>query len=365
MINASIGELADASISTANGNISFVDGTNEHIVSCKMKNKKWIALIFMIIAALLLLLLPDTQKQQYYHHQGNIFGTYYNICYQSTEDMHENIQQRLRDFDHSLSMFNTSSVISHINRNDSIITDSLFETLYAEAHAISQLSNGAFDITVRPFVNAWGFGNNIQHNASPNIDSIKAFVGYEKIHLIDHRLVKNDLRITLDASAIAKGYACDVVANLLREKNCENILVDIGGEIVLQGVNKQGNAWRVGITRPTIDATGAEKELQEIIESSNLCMATSGNYRQYYYVNGERRSHTIDPRTGYPVHHSLLSATVTASSCMRADALATACMVLGKAEALKLIETTQDAACYLIVAEGDSLQVVKSSRWLN
>ena len=317
----------------------------------------------MVIAALLLLLLPNSPKAQYYHNQGNIFGTYYNIRYQATEDLHDAIQQRLQDFDHSLSMFNPNSVITHINRNDSITTDPLFEAMYAEAHAISLLSNGAFDITVRPLVNAWGFGNNSQHTASPNVDSIMAFVGYNKIRLIDHHLVKTDERITLDASAIAKGYACDVVANLLRENGCENLLVDIGGEVVLQGINQQGNAWRVGITRPTIDATGAEQELQEVIESCQLCMATSGNYLQYYFVNGERRSHTIDPRTGSPVQHSLLSATVTASSCMRADALATACMVLGKKEALDMIERTPDAACYLIVADADTLQVITSSRW--
>lgn len=317
----------------------------------------------MVIAALLLLLLPDSPKAQYYHNQGNIFGTYYNIRYQATEDLHDAIQQRLQDFDHSLSMFNPNSVITHINRNDSITTDPLFEAMYAEAHAISLLSNGAFDITVRPLVNAWGFGNNSQHTASPNVDSIMAFVGYNKIRLIDHHLVKTDERITLDASAIAKGYACDVVANLLRENGCENLLVDIGGEVVLQGINQQGNAWRVGITRPTIDAMGAEQELQEVIESCQLCMATSGNYLQYYFVNSERRSHTIDPRTGSPVQHSLLSATVTASSCMRADALATACMVLGKKEALDMIERTPDAACYLIVADADTLQVITSSRW--
>ena len=199
-----------------------------------MKNKKWIALIFMVIAALLLLLLPDSPKAQYYHNQGNIFGTYYNIRYQATEDLHDAIQQRLQDFNHSLSMFNPNSVITHINRNDSITTDPLFEAMYAEAHAISLLSNGAFDITVRPLVNAWGFGNNSQHTASPNVDSIMAFVGYNKIRLIDHHLVKTDERITLDASAIAKGYACDVVANLLRENGCENLLVDIGGEVLIE-----------------------------------------------------------------------------------------------------------------------------------
>ena len=330
--------------------------------------KKWIALGFAIAAALLLLLLPKTPKKQYFHHQGNIFGTYYNIRYEGSEDLHDSILLRLQTFDRSLSMFNPQSVISRINRNDSVTTDTLFEAMFHEAMAISQLSHGAFDITVRPLVNAWGFGNKSQEPAlriqSVQIDSIKVFVGYDKVRLDGHQLLKSDPRITLDASAIAKGYACDVVADLLREKGCDNLLVDIGGEVVLQGVNDKGKAWRVGITRPTIDATGAEQELQEVIASHHLCMATSGNYLQYYFVDGQRRSHTIDPRTGYPVHHSLLSATVTASSCMRADALATACMVLGEEEALRMIETTTDAACYLIVADCDTLRVITSERWL-
>lgn len=328
--------------------------------------KKWIAFGFMVIAALMLLLLPDTPKKQYYHNQGNIFGTYYNIRYEGTEDLHEAIKQRLQEFDNSLSMFNEESIISKINRNDSVETDSLFEAMYTEAYTISELSNGAFDITIRPLVNAWGFGTNKRNSEEidkSHLDSLKQIVGYKKTSLKAHRLYKEDNRITLDASAIAKGFSCDIIADLLRENDCNNLLVDIGGEVVVQGINEKGNPWRVGISRPTIDAMGMEKELQEIIESSNLCMATSGNYLQYYFVDGERRSHTIDPRTGYPVHHSLLSATVTASSCMRADALATACMVLGKDDALKMIDGIPDAACYLIVAEEEQLRVITSSRW--
>ena len=329
--------------------------------------KKWIALGFAIIAALVLLLLPNEPKQQYFHHQGNIFGTYYNIRYEGSVDLHQQIKERLAKFDASLSMFNQQSVIARINRNEMVTTDSLFERMYHEAQIISRLSNGAFDITVAPLVHAWGFGKK-SHNLEArskniNVDSIKAFVGYDRIRLAGKHLQKDNAQITLDASAIAKGYACDVVADLLRNNGCENLLVDIGGEVVLQGVNQNGNPWRVGITRPTVDAKGAEKELQEIIESTQLCMATSGNYLQYYFVDGQRRSHTIDPRTGYPVEHSLLSATVVAGTCMRADALATACMVLGEADALKMIEQTDDAACYLIVASGDSLQITVSNNW--
>ena len=329
--------------------------------------KKWIALGFAVIAALVLLLLPNEPKKQYFHHQGNIFGTYYNIRYEGTKDLHEDIQRRLQAFDHSLSMFNPNSVISKINRNEQVVTDSLFEAMYMEAYRVSQLSDGAFDITVAPLVHAWGFGKKTQDPKAKeqdiNIDSLKALVGYEKIRLENHRITKDNEHITLDASAIAKGYACDIVADLLRQNGCNNLLVDIGGEVVLQGVNQKGEAWRVGISRPKIDAMGMEKELQEVIASNDLCMATSGNYLQYYFVDGQRRSHTIDPRTGRPVQHSLLSATVIASSGMRADALATACMVLGEAEAIEMINNAEDAACYLIVAEHDTLRVATSQRW--
>ena len=335
--------------------------------------KKWTTLGFAIIAAVMLLLLPNTPKTQYYHNQGKIFGTYYNIRYESTEDHHDSIQAVLKAVDQSLSMFNSNSVISKVNRNDCVVLDSLFITMFNEAQTISQLSNGAFDITVAPLVNAWGFGKNTALGdeakrllgKKAQIDSIKTFVGYDKVHLVNHCLQKDEERITLDASAIAKGYACDIVANTLRNLECENLLVDIGGEVVLQGVNDKGQAWKVGISKPKNNGEGMDNTLQEVIASTNLCMATSGNYLQYYIVGNERRSHTIDPRTGYPVEHSLLSATVSASSCMRADALATACMVLGEKEALNMIECTPDAACYLIIAQGDSLRVVSSSMWVD
>jgi thiamine biosynthesis lipoprotein len=329
--------------------------------------RKWIALAFALVAAVLLIILPNKPKKQYFHHQGTIFGTYYNIRYEGEADWHEAIKQRLHDLDNSLSMFNAQSVISRVNRNEAVVVDTLFAAMYDEAYAVSRLSGGAFDITVAPLVNAWGFGTRGRAEGEAiqvDVDSIKTFVGYEKIRMEGGRLEKTDERIVLDASAIAKGYACDLVAGLLREKGCENLLVDIGGEVVLQGVNDKGSAWRVGIARPKVDANGAEEELQEVIASSNLCMATSGNYLQYYYAEGQRRSHTIDPRSGYPVDHSLLSATVVAGSCMRADALATACMVLGPDASIEMIEKTRDAACYLIVAKDTQLHVVTSGRWM-
>ena len=154
-----------------------------------------------------------------------------------------------------------------------------------------------------------------------------------------------------------------MIAEVLRRNGCQNYLVDIGGEVVCHGLNAKGEPWHVGITKPNLNNEGAQDDLQEILSLTDICMATSGNYRNYYYAGTERRSHTIDPRTGYPVQHSVLSATVVSSTCMRADALATACMVLGAEQALDMIRRAEDAACYLIVAQNDSLTVVSSTNW--
>lgn len=302
--------------------------------------------------------IPDKDKVQYYQNQGKVFGTYYNIRYSADKDLEEGILASLQTVDNSLSTFNPQSTISLINTDKSLTTDSLFEVVYATAQSISQLTDGAFDITVAPLVNAWGFGfRNKENVTSELIDSIRQFVGYEKISLNDHQLTKSDSRIMLDASAIAKGFGCDVVAQYLKDQGCENYLVDIGGEVVCHGVNHNGDVWSVGITKPQDDVTCQVNEIQEIIQANDLCMATSGNYRQFYYEGEQKRSHTIDPRTGYPVEHNLLSATIVAESCMKADALATACMVLGTEKALSLIQNLPNTACYLIYATETGTQI--------
>ncbi|MBR1564222.1 MAG: FAD:protein FMN transferase [Paludibacteraceae bacterium] len=319
------------------------------------------ALLFLGAAAFFLWAYPDEEKVEYYHNQGKIFGTYYNIRYSATKDLEKGIVKTMQEFDNSLSAFNQESTISLINRNESTKTDAYFEQMYEKAEEVWQLSDGAFDITVAPLVNAWGFGfKNKAEVTGQMIDSLKQFVGMPLVKLDNHKLIKQDCRTMLDASAIAKGQACDVVADFLKEKGCEDLLVDIGGEVVLKGVNENGEPWRVGIVKPQDDPTGTHNTLQEVISSTSLSMATSGNYRQFYYENGIRRSHTIDPRSGYPVNHSLLSATVIADNCMTADALATACMVLGKDSAMLMINNIHDAECYLIYADGDSIDTAMS-----
>ena len=304
----------------------------------------WATLSALVLGGVVLFAFRDNKPAvRYFKHQGYVFGTYYNIRYSATESLEDSILVCLDAFDASLSTFNPHSTISVLNQGRDTVWDAYFTEMFACAHEVNSLSNGAFDITVAPLVNAWGFGFTNRETVTPElIDSLR------------------NVKSILDASAIAKGQACDVVARLLKEKGAENYLVDIGGEVVLHGVNDQGEPWRVGITKPKDDPTGEKSEIQEIIASTDLCMATSGNYRQFYYENGVRRSHTIDPRTGYPVNHNLLSATIIAPSCMRADALATACMVLGVDSAMQLIESLPETEGYFIYATetADSLAVV-------
>ena len=324
------------------------------------------ALLGLGVAALLIWGWKDEPRLRYFHNEGGIFGTYYNIRYESRHDLKDSIQAALTAFDNSLSMFNPHSVLSAINANRDTVTDEAFETMWAEADRVYTLSGGAFDITVAPLVKAFGFGRKSDQFSSisrQTVDSLREFVGFEKVQLIEHKVLKSDSRIQIDAGAVAKGQSCDMVASMLYRNGCNNYIVDIGGEVVAQGLNDRGEPWHIGITKPNLNNEGAQDELQQVLAVTDICMATSGNYRNYYYADGERRSHTIDPRTGYPVQHSLLSATVVSRSCMRADAMATACMVLGAENALAMIEQANDAACYLIVAQNDTLAVITSPNW--
>ncbi|VBB44884.1 ApbE family lipoprotein (fragment) [uncultured Paludibacter sp.] len=231
-------------------------------------------------------------------------------------------------------------------------TDTDFEEMYAVAKKVSEKTDGAFDITVAPLVNAWGFGyGNHNHSIKPNVDTIMPFVGYKKIKLENHCLIKEDKRTCLDANALAPGQASDVIAKLLEEKGSENYLIEIGGEINCKGLNPKGEKWRIGIDKPVDDPANENEELQAILEITNVSLATSGNYRDYYYQDGKKYSHTVNPHTGLTVEHGLLSVTVIAPTCIEADAYATACMVLGIEGSLKLCESVPNLECYLIYAD--------------
>lgn len=318
--------------------------------------------ISFFVVPLLIFTSCNIKNADYQVNDGRAQGTFYHIVYQQPNglDLHDSIQQLLSEFDFSLSTYNSESLISAINQNvDSVKTDLYFEEMYNEALFISKESDGAFDITVASLVNYWGFGfDNMEESDKPEIKKLLSTVGYQKIKLLDHKLIKENKEIILDANAIAQGYSADVIAKFLETKACENYLVEIGGEIVCAGVNPKGISWQVGIDKPDDDPENENQELQQVVAISNVGLATSGNYRKFYYKGGKKFSHTIDPKTGYPVEHSLLSATVIAKTGIRADGFATAFMVMGVDKALKLCNKIPDMECYLIYQENGANKVV-------
>ena len=307
-------------------------------------------LILLIVGTVLIL----KKQVPYQTDQGIVFGTMYKITYQSKENLKMEIESELQKVDNSLSPFNKKSVITHINHNEDYSTDSMFTHVFRLAKTISKETHGAFDITVAPLVNAWGFGfKNASHVDSLTIDSIRQFIGFEKVDLVDGKVVKKDPRIMLDCSAIAKGYGVDCVARLLESKGIKNYMIDIGGELVVKGKNAQQESWRIGINKPIDDSLSVNQELQTIIEINQGGMATSGNYRNFYYKDGKKYAHTIDPRTGYPVQHNILSSTVIAKDCTTADAYATAFMVLGLDSAKAICSAHPELDAYFIYSDKD------------
>jgi len=292
--------------------------------------------------------------ENYHFNQGKVFGTFYHIIYNYPEkDLQEEILQKLEQFDFSLSTYNQESIISKVNQNDSnVVLDHYFLTVFHKSEEVAEITNGAFDWTVAPLVNAWGFGfkNKLDPEKIP-VDSLLQIVGYKKIHLKNGKVIKDDPRIMLDGSAIAKGYGVDVVAKFLESKGISNYMVEIGGEIRAKGKNDKNRIWRVGIDKPIDDPSSLSRQIQDIITMGNGAMATSGNYRQFYLKNGVKYAHTIDPRLGYPVQHSLLSASVLAPDCMTADAYATAFMVLGLEESLKIVQKDSLLDAYFIYSD--------------
>ena len=288
----------------------------------------------------------------YQHDEGQIFGTFYHITNQNYSSIQTDILAELQKVDNALSMFNKESIISHINRGENVETNEMFESVFNLAEKISDNTDGAFDITVAPLVNAWGFGFKTGNPPTKQtVDSLRAIVGYKKVKLVNHRITKSDARVMLDCSAIAKGYGCDVVARLLEKRGIKNYMVEIGGEVVTHGISEKRLPWKIGVTKPSDDSLNVNNELQTVLNVKDRAMATSGNYRNFYYRGGKKYAHTIDPATGYPVQHSILSATVLAKRCAEADAYDTAFMVMGMEKAKKVLEKHPELMAYLIYSD--------------
>ena len=292
---------------------------------------------------------PANGKLTYHKNSGFVFGTSYNITYQSDRDYEDSIKAILDSIDYSLSPFNEKSIITAVNNNKNVDVNDDFIKVFTLAKEVNKETSGAFDITVAPLVNVWGFGfKNGKFPTDEEIDSIKSFVGFDKVRLEGRKVVKDDPRIMLDCSAIAKGYAVDKVADMLRGKGIKNFLVEIGGEIVVSGLNAQNHEWSIGITKPVDDSLSVNSDLQMVMKITNRAMATSGNYRNYYIKDGHKYAHTISPTTGKPAESDMLSATVIAPTCAEADAYATAFMVIGKERALGILQRQKDKRYILI-----------------
>ena len=304
-------------------------------------------LVLLIVGTVLII--RQQHNMPYQKCAGTIFGTTYHITYQYDEDLQPELEARMKEVDNALSMFNKESIISKVNNNQPVELNEMFVEVFQQAQKISEDTNGAFDVTVAPLVNAWGFGfTNEQMPDKHAVDSLMAIVGYQKVSYDGKHIIKRDPRITLDCSAIAKGYGVDVVARLLEEKGIDNYMVEIGGEVVTHGISEKRVPWKIGVTKPTDDPLQEGNELQTVLNLTDKAMATSGNYRNFYYKGKRKYAHTIDPKTGYPVQHSILSATVLTNRCMRADAYATAFMVMGFEGAKKVLERNPDLMAYLI-----------------
>lgn len=360
----------------------------------------------LVISALFLLFLIagtawimfDARTAPYRPIEGKVFGTFYHIQYQCSQDLSEEILQEMNAVDTTFSTFNARSLVSRINNNQSVETTAIFNHVFDLAQSISQSTDGAFDITVAPLVNLWGFGKKSSASllsnapAKSKIDSLMLTVGYQKVKRQGHRVIKQRPETMLDFSAIAKGYACDAVAGVLLRHGVSNYMVEIGGEIRANGVNKEGKVWTVGIVVPTDQSartsapsnaeknasnaqapasapnsptSNAEKKtsnaqapaesdanrVEATLQMPSVAMATSGNYRNFYYKDGKKYAHTIDPHTGLPVQHSLLSATVIAPTCAEADGYATAFMVMGVEKAIALLRSTPRLKAHLIYSD--------------
>lgn len=318
----------------------------------KRKRLLWqVPFLFLLIIGTVFI----TRQQRstpYQHDEGFVFGTLYHITYQSDVNYQKEIEAELKKVDNSLSPFNKTSIISRINRNEDVKVNEMFQEVFQLAESISKETNGAFDITVAPLVNTWGFG--FKQGTTPTqqaIDSLKTLIGYQKIALVNGHVKKQNPNIMLDCSAIAKGFGSDVVARFLKQKGIDNFMVEIGGEVVTHGNSEKRVPWRIGVNKPTDDSLNTNTELQTVLNVTDKAMATSGNYRNFYYKNGKKYAHTIDPKTGYPVQHNILSATVIAENCATADAYATSFMVLGMEGAQKILDKHPELLAYLIYSD--------------
>lgn len=283
-------------------------------------------------------------------------GTYYAITFfdHETRDLQPEIDSFFKSFDKSASVYLEGSIISRINNNDtSVILDEPFMMVFNKSQEVSAATNGAFDITTMPLTNAWGFGfTDPMKLDSTHVDSLLQFVDYRMVKLVKGKFIKQKPEITIDYNAIAQGYSADLIGEILEDKGIKNYLIDVGGEVLSKGKKPDGSFWKVGIEKPTA-AADDPRSIDAIVNLQDKALASSGNYRRFFMKDGVKFSHTIDPKTGYPVTHTLLSVSVLADDCMTADAYATAFMVMGVEKAKAFIASHSGLEAHFIFSNSD------------
>jgi len=295
-------------------------------------------------------------KPVYNSFNGFVQGTTYSIIFQNNQKLdpfvlREEVEALLHNFDMSLSLYQDSSILSRINRNEKVVADAFFTEAFERSKELYELTGGAFDITVGPLVKAWGFGPDAVKRFSESMhDSLMHLVGMDKVELKNGIISKKDPGITLDFNAVAQGFSVDIVCRHLDKLNIDSYLVEIGGEVRVKG-ERGSSRWRIGIDRPVDYNVVPGTNLQAIISLKDRSLATSGNYRKFFVEDNIKYSHTIDPSTGYPVRHRLLSATIITDDCTAADAVATACMVMGLEKTLDFIKKHSEFEAYLIYSD--------------
>ena len=299
--------------------------------------------------------------------EGQAQGTSYHITYfdQQNRDFKPEIEKILQDFDKSVSTYLPSSIISRINANEeNVELDKTFITCFNKAKEVFKNTHGAFDPTVYPLVNAWGFGpGKKQKIEKSKIDSMLQFVGFDLIKIKGNHVIKKDKRVALDFNAFAQGYSVDVVSEFLNSKGISSYIVEIGGEVYARGKKTNNENWSIGIEKP-IDNKESENPLRAIVKLENIAIATSGNYHRFVIENGIKYVHHIDPKTGYPTKNNLLSASVFAKDCISSDANATGILVMGLDKAMLFLKKHPELLVYLIYSDTDGNYKIYESEGL-
>ena len=327
-----------------------------------MKNLVFIAVSLFSFSA------NSFSQQEPVRISGNAQGTTYHVTYydEKNRDFFNEIETLLKNFDKSVSLWDSTSIISRVNNNEkNVVLDEYFKVCYNKCLEVSKATDGAFDCTVGPLVKGWGFSFKKKAKMdSAMVDSLRKFVGYQMVEMKDGKIIKKDNRIKLDFNALAQGYSVDLVSQLLDSKKIDNYIVEIGGEVYAKGKKPNGLPWKAGIEKP-IDNVEGSNPLKAIVKLENRALNTSGNYRKFYIENGIRYSHEINPKTGYPAHNSLLSATLFVADCMTADAYATAFMVMGLERSITFLSKHHELLAYLIYSDENGKFKVFQSPELN